>query len=346
MPGNRKYTLDDFNFELPEDLIAQHPAGLREQSRLLVFDRNTGKIDHSFFYKIGEYLKPGDILILNNARVIPARLYFKRQSGGLVEILLNRKLSENKWLAISNRTKRLKSGEVLESNADSDIAFKVISRVGDNLEIESNTELSEEVLLRIGEVPLPPYIKRESGKTDIERYQTVYSETGIAAAAPTAGLHFTDDLLNQLEQTGIVIVRLTLNVSWGTFKPVRDNELEKHQMHIEDFNLPKKTADIINTARDEGRRIIAVGTTSLRVLESTFKNGRNVAGTGETDIFIYPPYNIKSIDAMITNFHTPRSTLLMLVSAFAGYEKIMKLYKTAVEEKYRFFSYGDAMFIS
>ncbi len=344
-PGNKVFVLSDFSFDLPDKLIAQYPSDERDQSRLFILNRNTSEYLHKSFYELEDYLFNGDVLVLNNARVIPARMFFKRESGGLVELVLTRRLSENEWLAISNRTRRMKPGEVLVSGADQSVMFNVLGRVHDFLKIRSNIVLTEAVLKKIGEIPLPPYIKRSPDVIDEQRYQTVYSREGLAAAAPTAGLHFTDDLINKLKAKGVVFVFLTLDVSWGTFQPVRDNDLTKHRMHVETYDLPAESAEVINAARTEGRRIIAVGTTSLRVLESTFKNGLNIPGRGETDIFIYPPYEINSINAMITNFHTPYSTLLMLVSAFAGYEKIMDAYRTAVLKKYRFFSYGDSMLI-
>lgn len=344
-PEDRVFVLNDFYFDLPDELIAQYPSDERDQSRLFVLNRNTSEYHHKYFHEIENYLFSGDVLVLNNARVMPARMYFKRESGGLVELVLTQRLSENEWLAVSNRTKRLKEGEVLFSHVDRSVMFSVLGRVHDFIKIRSNIVLTEDILEKIGEIPLPPYIKRSPEVSDRERYQTVYSREGLAAAAPTAGLHFTDDLMNRLKKKGVRFVFLTLDVSWGTFQPVRDNDLSKHRMHVENFDLPAESAEAVNSARTEGRRVIAVGTTSLRVLESTYKNGTNIPGRGATDIFIYPPYKVKSVNAMITNFHTPYSTLLMLVSAFAGYDKIMDAYRTAVIKKYRFFSYGDAMLI-
>ncbi len=282
------------------------------------------------------------MLVINNAKVIPARIFFRRKSGGLVEIVLTQRLSKSEWLVISNKTKKLKIGDVLSSGINPSIEISIQGKIDDYLQIDSNIELTEAVLKEIGAIPLPPYIRREPSAVDEERYQTVYASLGSAAAAPTAGLHFTRELMSNLKKKGIIFTELTLDVSWGTFQPVRENDLSLHKMHSENFSLSEESASIINQARGEGRRIIAVGTTSLRVLESTFNNGINEPGNNKTNIFIYPPYKIKSINAMITNFHTPYSTLLMLVSAFSGYEKIMDAYKTAVQEKYRFFSYGDA----
>ncbi len=345
MPGDRVYTLNDYYFELPEELIAQYPAGERINARLFVLDRREPGYKHRVFYEIGEFFCKGDVLVINNARVIPARIFFKRKSGGLVEIVLTRRLSGDHWDVISNRTKKLMAGDILYSEIDPSIEIIIREKNDDILRIESNRELTDEVLKVIGAIPLPPYIKREPIELDNKRYQTVYAKAGTAAAAPTAGLHFTDDLIGDLKDKGIIFTELTLDVSWGTFQPVRNEDLSKHRMHSENFYLSSESAEIINKARKDKRRVIAVGTTSLRVLESTFIDGKNSPGIDKTDIFIYPPYQVNSIDALITNFHTPYSTLLMLVSAFAGYERIMNAYKAAVHEKYRFFSYGDCMLI-
>ncbi|MCU0821149.1 MAG: tRNA preQ1(34) S-adenosylmethionine ribosyltransferase-isomerase QueA [Spirochaetes bacterium] len=345
MPQDRIFTLNDFNFDLPEELIAQYPAAGRTESRLFVLDRKSGRHEHAIFRDIGQYLRADDVLVLNNVKVIPARMYFKRTSGGLIEIVLTHRISGKKWLAICNRTKRLKKNETLVSAARDYLRIKITGRVDDCIEIESDIDLDDDVLRETGEIPLPPYITRKAGEIDRERYQTVYAEDGTAAASPTAGLHFSEALMESLSKKGIMFTSVTLNVSWGTFQPVRDNDLSKHKMHKERFSFSKESAGIINTARKNGQRIIAVGTTSLRVLESTIDNNLNIPGDGETDLFIYPPEKIKSIDALITNFHTPYSTLLMLVSSFAGYDVIMNAYREAVGKKYRFFSYGDAMLI-
>ncbi len=345
MPEDKIFTLKDFYFNLPQELIAQYPSVRRDESRLFVLNRNAPDYQHRRFYDIKEFLHEGDVLVANSARVIPARMFFRLGSGGLVEIVLTQRLSENTWLAVSNRTKKLKNGIILSSAVNPLIGFSVCARIDDFLQIEFNCGLDEKTMHEIGIIPLPPYIKRQASSIDEERYQTVYAKNGNAAAAPTAGLHFTEELIADLKNKGVVFVYINLDVSWGTFQPVRDNNLGKHKMHTEKFDFAEEAAREINNARREKRRIIAVGTTSLRVLESTYKDGLNAHGSGETDIFIYPPYKVKSIDAMITNFHTPNSTLLMLVSAFAGYEKIMDAYKTAIEKRYRFFSYGDAMLI-
>lgn len=345
MPEDKIYALKDFYFNLPDDQIAQYPAEKRSESRLFVLNRNNSVYHHKTFKEIQDFLYDGDMLVVNNAKVIPARLFFKRKSGGLVEIVLAQRLPKNNWLVISNRTRKLKSGDILFSSVNPAIQISIMGRDGEYLQIESNFELTEDLLHEIGRIPLPPYIRRESSAIDEERYQTVYAKDGIAAAAPTAGLHFTDELMANLKKKGVVFTELTLEVSWGTFQPVRNDDLTMHKMHVERFTLSDESAALINKARAEKRRIIAVGTTSLRVLESTFNDGINFPRTGETNIFIFPPYKVKSIDAMITNFHTPYSTLLMLVCSFAGYEKILDAYKVAVEKKYRFFSYGDAMLI-
>lgn len=339
------FTLNDFFFDLPEDLIAQYPADKREESRLFILNRKTNKYEHDLFRNLDRHLLPGDVLVLNNTRVIPARLYFIRESGGLVEFVLTHKIDDYRWLAICNRTKRLKKEEALVSAIDNSLHISITGRRGDYIEIQTNRKLDIDLLEKVGEIPLPPYINRKATELDKERYQTVYARQGSAAASPTAGLHFSEELIDRLTQRKINMVYLTLDVSWGTFQQVRDNDLSLHEMHSENYSLPEETADAVNIARDQGRRVIAVGTTSLRVLESTLKGNKNIPGSGETNLFIYPPMKIKSIDAMITNFHTPYSTLLMLVCAFAGYERIMDAYKTAVKERYRFFSYGDAMLI-
>jgi S-adenosylmethionine:tRNA ribosyltransferase-isomerase len=342
MPGDRIYSLKDFYFNLPEELIAQYPADKRSDSRLFILDRTKSEYQHKVFHEIGEFLREGDMLVINNTKVIPARMFFRRNSGGLIEIVLTQRLSKSKWLVISNKTKKLKIGDVLYSDNNSSVEIYIRDKIEDYLQIESNSELTETLLKEIGAIPLPPYIRREPTAVDEERYQTVYAAVGAAAAAPTAGLHFTHDLMSSLKSKGVTFTELTLDVSWGTFQPVRENDLN---LHSENYFLSEQSAFLINQARSERRRVIAVGTTSLRVLESTFRNGLNIPGNNNTSIFIYPPYKIKSIDAIITNFHTPYSTLLMLISAFAGYEKIINAYKTAVLEKYRFFSYGDSMLI-
>ena len=338
--------LNDFYFNLPDELIAQFPEEKRDSSRLLVVNRKNSEVSHQKFSQLNKFLFPGDLLIFNDAKVIPARIFFTRKSGGVVEFILTKKQNERIWLALCNRTKRLQVGEILNSFQQEEVAIKILKRKGDFLEIEFNQDVTVKLLEVIGQIPLPPYIKRDYKESDKKQYQTVFAKNNGAVAAPTAGLHFTEDLLENLKDQGIDYDFLTLFVSWGTFQPVREQDLSKHQMHFEDYLLPEKVADKINKARQEKRRIIAVGTTSLRVLEATYQAGKNRGGSGTTNIFIYPPYEIKSIDGLITNFHTPYSTLLMLVASFLGYEKLMNIYQEAVKLRYRFFSYGDSMFIS
>ena len=345
MQKDRFFTLKDFYFDLPDELIAQYPLEKREESRLFALNRETGHQELSTFRQICDYLQEGDLLVLNDTKVIPARIFFYRETGGTVEIVLTSRLDDDRWLVISNRTRKLRENEILSAVNNPLIKIKVLGRNEDYIEIRTSHRFEEDLLKSIGEIPLPPYIKREITELDKERYQTVYARNSGSVAAPTAGLHFTEQLIQGLKDKGVTFIYLTLYVSWGTFKPVRNNDLKDHKMHREIFFLPEETANALNLARIEGRRVIAVGTTALRVLESTFRNDINVAGHGETDIFIYPPYLIKSIDALITNFHTPHSTLLMLVAAFAGYDRIMEAYSIAVENQFRFFSYGDAMII-
>lgn len=339
------FTLDDFNFDLPGELIAQHPEKARDASRLFVLKRDNGQYIHSSFSRLPDFLRKGDLLVFNNARVISARIHCKRITGGTLELLLTGRLDANRWTAITNRTKRCRIGESLYPVHDDGVTFTIINKKGELLELESNTDLGDEALDSIGTIALPPYIKREAGEYDRERYQTVYAQESGAIAAPTAGLHFTKDLLETIRGLGVLTVFLTLHVSWGTFQPVRETDIKKHHMHSEKYILSEVTADLINRARVNHDRVIAVGTTSLRVLECTYSNGINVPGAGETDIFLYPPRRTLSADCLITNFHTPRSTLLMLAASFAGYDTIMKAYGEAIQERYRFFSYGDSMFI-
>lgn len=340
-----EYSLEDFYYDLPEKLIAQNPVERRDESRLLILDRSIGTFKHSLFNRLTDYLKKGDLLVFNNAKVIHARIFCIRETGGKVEIVLTRRIDDNSWYVICNRTKRLQQGEQIFPVKNLSLPLTISGREGEYLIIRSEIPLTEELLETIGEIPLPPYIKRENVLNDSERYQTVYASVSGAVAAPTAGLHFTPEIFENLKNNDIDVTYTTLFVSWGTFSPVREKDLKKHKMHSEKYILDFESSEMINKARGEGRRIIAVGTTSLRVLESTYRNGFNYPGTGDTDIFIYPPYNIKSINGMITNLHTPYSTLLMLVSAFAGYELIMNAYKEAVQMEYRFFSYGDVMLI-
>jgi S-adenosylmethionine:tRNA ribosyltransferase-isomerase len=342
---DKEYTLEDFNYNLPKNLIAQNPSESRDESRLFVIKKNDEIFIHSNFKSICSFLQRGDILVFNNTKVIHGRIFCTRESSGKLEIVLTEQISSDRWLNISNNTKKLKINKKIYPVKNRDINFTITNKLSENIEITSNVELTETVLNEIGEVPLPPYIKRPGNNFDSERYQTIYAKEIGAAAAPTAGLHFTDEIFTLLKENGIESVFITLHVSWGTFSPVRDNRLAKHKMHSEKFLLDNYAAERINSAREEGRRIVAVGTTSLRVLESTFKDGKNIPCDGDTDIFIYPPYSIKSVNGLLTNLHTPKSTLLMLAASFAGFDLIMNAYKEAIEMEYRFFSYGDAMLI-
>lgn len=339
------YSLSDFDYTLPEELIAQNPLERRSASRLMVVNVPGASIRHDRFESIQSILHPGDLLIFNDARVIPARAYFLRDSGSQVEIVFASRRSDELWFVISNRTARLKKGERIRAERDHSVELIIGDRDGEGLLVHPNQPLDESVLGRIGDVPLPPYIRRTPDADDVRRYQTVYAKSPGSAASPTAGLHFTPEILASLPAKDISTVFLTLDVSWGTFSPVRNEDLDAHVMHAERYTLSESNAERINRARAEGRRIVAVGTTSLRVLESTWRDGMNLPGEGWTDIFIRPPMRVESADCLITNFHTPKSTLLMLVASFAGYELIMRAYREAVAEQYRFFSYGDSMLI-
>lgn len=345
MTDRKEYSLKDFYFDLPEELIAQYPGSKRDASRLFVVNKRSNNFSHRSFSDLPELLIDGDVLVMNNVRVIPARIFMKRNTGGEVEVILTRKIDSTHWEVVCNRTRRIRVDEILYARNNPEIQFKVLNKSDGVIRIESSIVLTEEILLDIGNIPLPPYIQRKPEDHDYQRYQTVYASEAGAAASPTAGLHFSDKLINDIKDMGVKIVFLTLYVSWGTFQPVRQDDISMHKMHSESFIMPEETASVINLARSEGRRVIAVGTTSLRVLEATYLEGKNIAGKGETDIFIYPPYKIRSADVLVTNFHTPGSTLLMLVTAFGGYDTIMSAYKVAVNEGYRFFSYGDAMII-
>ena len=337
----------DFFYELPQELIAQTPLEPRDSSRLMVLDRNSGNIEHRVFRDIIEYLNEGDCLILNNTRVIPARIYgVKKETGAVVEFLLLKQSESNVWECLCKPGKRAKIGtkfvfgegitecEVIDVTADGN---RIIKFDCDSKEIYN-------ILDKIGKMPLPPYITEELKNG--ERYQTVYSKELGSAAAPTAGLHFTDELLESIKEKGIKIGYVTLHVGLGTFRPVKVDDVTKHKMHSEYYYLPKETADLINKTKKNGKRVISVGTTSTRTLESVAsKLGCINEDEDNTEIFIYPGYEFKVIDAQITNFHLPESTLIMLVSAFAGYDNVMNAYRRAVEEKYRFFSFGDAMLI-
>lgn len=336
----------DFYYDLPKELIAQHPVEPRDASRLMIVEKNTGKIEHKHFYDILDELNEGDCLILNNTRVLPARIYgVKEDTGAKVEFLLLTNKGDDVWETITGPGKRAKTGTRF-SFGDGLLQAEIIDILegGNRLAKFSYEGNFYEVLDKIGQMPLPPYITERL--EDGERYQTVYSKTLGSAAAPTAGLHFTTELMQKIEDKGVKIGYVTLHVGLGTFRPVKENDISQHIMHSEHYWLPQETADLINVTKKNSKRVIAVGTTSCRTLESvaTFK-GCIEESEGWTDIFIYPGYEFKCIDALITNFHLPESTLIMLVSAFCGYENTMNFYKTAVEEKYRFFSFGDAVFL-
>ena len=335
-------TTKDFYYDLPQELIAQTPLADRTASKLLVLDRENGGISHRIFREITEYLKPGDCLVMNNTRVIPARLYgVKEGSGGKIEFLLLKRLELDVWEVILKPGKKAKVGSRFVFG-DGLLTAEVLALAEDGKRIVkfSYDGVWEEILDRLGEMPLPPYIKEKL--TDRERYQTVYSKIEGSAAAPTAGLHFTDALLKEIQNKGVKIAYLTLHVGLGTFRPVSVENVEEHIMHTEQYEVSAEAAECINQTRKNGGRVIAVGTTSETVADT---DGTVKAGVGETNIFIYPGYRFKAVDAMITNFHLPESTLLMLISAFAGKEKIFAAYHEAIAQNYRFFSFGDAMFI-
>ena len=337
----------DFFFDLPPELIAQEPAEPRDAARLLVLSRETGAIEDRRFSDITEYLKPGDCLILNDSRVLPARLYGRRRpTGGAVELLLLNQREQDVWEALAGPGRKARPGDILEFG-DGLLTAEVLSVLeGGNRLVRFSYEGSFFALLeKIGEMPLPPYIKKRLA--DKESYQTVYSRELGSAAAPTAGLHFTQELLTRLQEQGVRIGYVTLHVGLGTFRPVKVDDITEHKMHAEHYELPEKTAQLINETRAAGGRVIAVGTTSCRTLESigVGEDGLVHPQEGYTEIFIYPGYTFKLLDGLITNFHLPESTLIMLVSAFAGYTHTMDAYRHAVAERYRFFSFGDAMLI-
>lgn len=337
----------DFYYDLPQELIAQTPVEPRDSSRLMVLDKNTGEVKHKIFRDITEFLRPGDCLVLNDTRVIPARIYgVKKETGAVVEFLLLKQHENNVWECLCKPGKRAKiDTEFVFGDNIVDCQVMDVTEDGNRI-IKFNCDNKEiyNILDKIGKMPLPPYITEELKNG--ERYQTVYSKELGSAAAPTAGLHFTEELLQKISNMGVKIAYVTLHVGLGTFRPVKVDDVTKHKMHTEHYHISKETADIINETKKNGGRIISVGTTSTRTLESVAtKNGCICEDEDDTSIFIYPGYEFKCIDALITNFHLPESTLIMLISAFAGYDNVMNAYKIAVNEKYRFFSFGDAMFI-
>lgn len=334
----------DFYYNLPEELIAQTPVEPRDSSRLLVYDRAADEVFHRRFRDIGDYLSPGDLLVVNTTKVYPARIFAHTEHGGKVEILLLKRLDLTDWEVLVKPGKKCRDGVVL--TISDELSVLILSHTDDGGRIVrfSFEGVFEDILSRVGEMPLPPYIHEKL--RDKDRYQTVYCKEEGSAAAPTAGLHFTERLIDSLKAKGVGFAEVNLNVGLGTFRPVKVDDVTKHKMHTEFFSINEENAAKINAAKREGRRIIAVGTTTVRTLESAAdENGYVRAVSGDTDIFIYPPYKFRCVDALVTNFHLPESTLIMLVSAFASREKILALYDLAVGEKYRFFSFGDAMFI-
>ena len=338
--------LKDYEYDLPERLIGQHPREPRDHSRLMVVDKKNQTTEDKHFYDIIDYLKEGDVLVRNSTKVIPARLIGRKETGAVLEIFLLKRQSIDTWECLVGHAKKLKLGQKVYIGENNEL-------VGELLEIKDDGNriikfyfegVFEEVLDKLGEMPLPPYIVEEL--EDQTRYQTVYAKRGESVAAPTAGLHFTEELLERIKAKGITIVDIYLEVGLGTFRPVQVEDVLQHKMHTEKFEIPKEACEIINKAKKEGRRIVAVGTTTVRALESAVdENGNLTEEVADTNIFIYPGYKFKMIDALITNFHLPKSTLLMLVSAFSSREFMLKVYREAVEKEYHFFSFGDAMFI-
>ena len=335
----------DFYFDLPEELIAQTPLERRDSSRLLHLDKVTGELAHRHFYDLLDYLREGDCMIFNDSRVLPARLIGARPTGGSVELVLLRDLGEGRWECLSRPGRKTKPGtELLFGNGELKATVEQVAEGGNRIVRFDYEGIFLEVLERLGKMPLPPYIKEEL--QDSERYQTVYSREIGSAAAPTAGLHFTKELMDKIAAKGVKLCYVTLHVGLGTFRPVKAEEIEDHEMHSEFCVIPEETARIVSETKKQGGRVIAVGTTSCRTLESFAReDGSLPAASGWTNIFIYPGYTFKCVDALVTNFHLPESTLIMLVSALAGREHVLHAYEEAVKERYRFFSFGDAMFI-
>ena len=342
--------LEDFNYKLNEELIAQFPAQKREMSKMMVLNRKDKSIIHKHFYDIVDFLDENDFLVLNNTRVIPARLYAKKDTGALIEVFLVREIEKDIWISLIKPSKRVKEGTILK--VSDELTVEVLKKDDDKWHIRLIYEGNIfEILDRAGNIPLPPYIERkltdeEYKSLDFERYQTVYAQKSGAVAAPTAGLHFTYDILNKLEQKGVKHCFITLNVGLGTFKPVKCENILEHKMDSEAFEISAESAQLINSAKEQGKNITAVGTTSVRTLETVMnKYGKIIPVKDSSELFIYPSYEFKIVDKLITNFHLPKSTLLMLVSAFAGKDYIFKAYKEAIENRYRFYSYGDCMLI-
>ena len=341
-----KMNLSDFDYELPEELIAQTPLSDRSSSRMLVLNKNTGEIEHKHFYDIIDYLNPGDTLVMNNTKVIPARLIGEKEdTHAVIEVLLLKNTEGDKWEALSRPAKRVKVGTII-TFGDGSLKCKCIEEKEEGMRVFEliYDGILMEILDKLGTMPLPPYIHEKL--EDQNRYQTVYAKYPGSAAAPTAGLHFTEELMQKLKDKGINLCYVTLHVGLGTFRPVNTENILEHKMHSEYYELEQETVDIINKTKESGHRLVVVGTTTVRTLETVMsKYGKLKPDFGDTDIFIYPGYEFKIVDNLITNFHLPKSTLVMLVSALAGRENILNAYKIAVEEKYRFFSFGDSMFI-
>ncbi len=334
----------DFYYDLPEELIAQTPAEPRDSSRLLVYHRDTRQLEHKIFRDVIDYLKAGDVLVVNRTRVLPARVYAHTEHGGAVEVLLLKRLDLTRWEVLVRPGRKCRPGAHLIVNEELSLRVLSVTDSGERIVEFMYDGTFEDILSRVGTMPLPPYIHEKL--TDPERYQTVYSKENGSAAAPTAGLHFTPELLECIRAKGVEIAEVLLHVGLGTFRPVKEENVLDHKMHSEYFEISAEAAEIVNRAKKEGRRVICVGTTSVRTVETVAdEHGFLRPCKGNTEIFIYPPYKFKCVDALITNFHLPESTLLMLVSALCSREEILRVYRTAVEERYRFFSFGDAMLI-
>lgn len=333
--------LSDYDYELPKELIAKYPVEPRDSCRLMVLNRKTKTIEHRIFRDLGDYLEEGDMLVLNDTKVIPARLKGKKETGANIEIFLLRPFSENEWEVLVKNIKRLKEGQ--EVIIAQDFRVRLLEKYEEGkAKVKLVGENIKQLIEKYGHVPLPPYIEREDEEKDKDYYQAVFAKKEGAVASPTAGLHFTEELLEKLEKKGVKKAFCTLHVGLGTFRPIQTEDITKHKMHEEFYQIPDETLKLIEETKQKGKKVVAVGTTVVRTLETYARTGKK---EGFSDIFIYPPYEFKIIDTLITNFHLPKSTLILLVSAFADRDFILKAYKIAVEKKYRFFSYGDAMLI-
>ena len=336
-----KLKLSDFDYKLPKELIAKYPVEPRDACRLMVLDRKTQKIEHRIFRDIIDYLQEGDLLVLNDTKVIPARLQGKKETGAKIEVFLLRPITENRWEVLIKNIKRLKPGQKVIFGGD--FSAKLVEKFEEGKAlVEFEGKDINALIKKYGHIPLPPYIEREDEEKDKDYYQTVFARKEGAVASPTAGLHFTKELLKKLEKKGVKKAFVTLHVGLGTFRPIQTEDITKHKMHEEYYHIPEETLKLLQETKEKGKSVIAVGTTVVRTLETYAQTGKK---EGFSDIFIYPPYKFKIVDKLITNFHLPKSTLLLLVSAFAGKEFILRAYKEAIKERYRFFSYGDAMFI-